>query len=281
MLAAAFLGGEWDADAMTARARRAIGRRAWLRAVAVEVLAAYHRPPLDRPRELGAYVAIVLDERRRRGARAARAARAAVSPGDGPRAVAGAADRHRRRPGGVPRTRLRRSSPGSPTSAGWSVTVDDERLRHYRYSRLPRDHGPPRVLERPKARLKAIQRRILREILAWIPVHDGRARVRPRPLGPDPCRAPHRPARGRAAGPRGLLRRRRRRARVRHLPHGRLSGGRRAHADRAVHERGAGRASRSPATTGSPAAWPRRTCRRARPRHRRSRTSPRSGSTAA
>ena len=38
--------------------------------------------------------------------------------------------------------------------------------------RVPRANGPPRVIERPKARLKEIQRWILREILAWIPVHD-------------------------------------------------------------------------------------------------------------
>ena len=51
---------------MAARGRRAVGRRGWLRAVAVEVLAAYERPPLDRPRELAAYIAIVLEERPRR-----------------------------------------------------------------------------------------------------------------------------------------------------------------------------------------------------------------------
>jgi RNA-directed DNA polymerase len=47
---------------MPRRARRAVGRRVWLQAVALEVLEAYHRPPLDRPRELSAYVEIVLDE---------------------------------------------------------------------------------------------------------------------------------------------------------------------------------------------------------------------------
>ncbi|HWK30290.1 MAG TPA: reverse transcriptase family protein [Solirubrobacter sp.] len=55
---------------------------------------------------------------------------------------------------------------------GLERVVHAERLRHYRYLRLPRDHGPPRVIERPKARLKEIQRHILDEILVWIPVHD-------------------------------------------------------------------------------------------------------------
>ena len=41
----------------------------------------------------------------------------------------------------------------------------DERLRHYRYSRCRAD-GPPRVIERPKPRLKEIQRRILRRAAA-------------------------------------------------------------------------------------------------------------------
>ena len=85
------------------------GRRVWLRTVALEVLEAYHRPPLDRPRELSAYVEIVIDELRAADAAAARAARAAVSPGDGPRAVAGAADRHDGRARVVPGARARRA----------------------------------------------------------------------------------------------------------------------------------------------------------------------------
>ena len=71
-----------------------------------------------------------------------------------------------------------------------------------------------------------------------------------------------------------------RRARLRDLPHRRLSRGRRAHADGAVHERGAARRSRSTGTTGSRGASPRRTCRRARRPRPRWRTSRPSGSTA-
>ena len=55
---------------------------------------------------------------------------------------------------------------------GLERVVDDERLRHYRYARLPRASGPPRVIERPKTRLKAMQRRVLHELLDWIPAHD-------------------------------------------------------------------------------------------------------------
>lgn len=46
------------------------------------------------------------------------------------------------------------------------------RLQHYRYAFVPKRHGPSRLIEAPKPRLKAIQRRILREILARVPVHD-------------------------------------------------------------------------------------------------------------
>ena len=46
------------------------------------------------------------------------------------------------------------------------------RLRHYRYALVPKADGSVRLLEAPKPRLKAIQRRILRDILALVPVHD-------------------------------------------------------------------------------------------------------------
>jgi len=44
-------------------------------------------------------------------------------------------------------------------------------LQHYDYHFIPKTKGPPRLLEAPKSRLKAIQRRILREILDAVPVH--------------------------------------------------------------------------------------------------------------
>jgi RNA-directed DNA polymerase len=45
-------------------------------------------------------------------------------------------------------------------------------LLHYHHILSPKRTGPPRLLEAPKARLKAIQRRILREILTPVPVHE-------------------------------------------------------------------------------------------------------------
>ena len=45
-------------------------------------------------------------------------------------------------------------------------------LQHYRYAFAPKKTGAPRLIEAPKPRLLAIQRRILHEILDLLPVHD-------------------------------------------------------------------------------------------------------------
>lgn len=45
------------------------------------------------------------------------------------------------------------------------------RLRHYDYRWRARPTAPPRLIERPKSRLKAAQRWVLHEILDWIPAH--------------------------------------------------------------------------------------------------------------
>jgi hypothetical protein len=51
-------------------------------------------------------------------------------------------------------------------------TVTTEQLRNYRYRALARQGGVPRVIEAPKARLKEVQRWILREILDHVPPHE-------------------------------------------------------------------------------------------------------------
>lgn len=45
-------------------------------------------------------------------------------------------------------------------------------LQHYRYSFVPKRSGPPRLIEAPKPKLMAIQRRILHAILDLVPAHD-------------------------------------------------------------------------------------------------------------
>jgi len=47
----------------------------------------------------------------------------------------------------------------------------EPRFQNYTYTIISKRNGKPRLLEAPKPRLKAIQRRILHEILAAIPVH--------------------------------------------------------------------------------------------------------------
>ncbi len=51
------------------------------------------------------------------------------------------------------------------------AAVTAPRLCHYRYQWRERPGRTPRLIEAPKSRLKAIQRRILREILDRVPVH--------------------------------------------------------------------------------------------------------------
>jgi RNA-directed DNA polymerase len=55
---------------------------------------------------------------------------------------------------------------------GLERTVEQEKLRNYRYRWTPRRSGLPRLIEAPKARLKEIQRWVLRKILNHVPVHD-------------------------------------------------------------------------------------------------------------
>jgi hypothetical protein len=54
---------------------------------------------------------------------------------------------------------------------GWTVRQSSPKLRHYVCHWQPRRRGRFRLIEAPKAKLKAIQRRILHELLNQIPPH--------------------------------------------------------------------------------------------------------------
>lgn len=171
----AFLAGVWNERALADRAGRALDRRPrWVRPVAREVLKTYHRPPADRPRELARFIELWLRDRQPD-------ANDQVPPRVRRWLVPKPAMGPKRWP--VPEI----ASVGSLATfldvsdgeLAWLAdarrlerTVTDEKLRHYRYATLPRPGRPARVIERPKQRLKGIQRRILHEILDWIPVHN-------------------------------------------------------------------------------------------------------------
>ena len=56
--------------------------------------------------------------------------------------------------------------------AAWRARGESESRCHYHHRWVARRHGPPRLIEAPKARLKAVQRRILDGILQHIPPHE-------------------------------------------------------------------------------------------------------------
>jgi RNA-directed DNA polymerase len=174
-LAYAFLAGTWSEVELVTRALAVLDARPrWVRPIARDVLASYHRPPADRARELAAFIDLALERRSSlSGEEHAPRVRRWLSPDP--------AMGRRRWP--VPELpSVGALSDFLELTSGelaWLAdaralerTVGDERLRNYRYGVLPRKGGPPRVIERPKPRLKSIQRRVLHEILDWIPAHD-------------------------------------------------------------------------------------------------------------
>ncbi len=173
-LAAAFLAGEWTEDELVRRAREAVAPPPrWLRPVAAAVMAAYPRPPVDRPRELAAYVRLTIAGLRGPWMpRPPRVRRFFVSQ-----------ERMGRRRWPVAELEttadlaaLLELDAGRldwlADARGLERSVESEQLRNYRYAWVPRRGAPPRLLEQPKSMLKAAQRRVLREVLDHIPAHD-------------------------------------------------------------------------------------------------------------
>lgn len=173
-VATALLAGRWRRPEMIRRIAVACGySRAprWISALTDEVLTAYHRAPADRPRELASFL------------RTTQAWARATSAPVPPRIV-------RRRP--TPTTVVRNpfGIPDLSDAAALARLLDVDQgelawfadlrglertaadpLRHYRWRVLDRRDGV-RLLAAPKPRLKEIQRRLLRHVLAPVPVHD-------------------------------------------------------------------------------------------------------------
>ncbi|WP_374457095.1 reverse transcriptase family protein [Nocardioides sp.] len=176
-LAAGFLGGEWSRQGLVESGTVVLGRRPrWLGPLARQVLALYPRPPLDRPRELATNLA----------SRPAAAKALATSPVVHPVAPTQMLANRWRLPVlddvGALADFLRLDQGDLDWFADprhLARTAADSRLQHYRVSHRVAPSGAIRVLEAPKPRLKAIQRRLLHEVAALVPPHDAARGFRP------------------------------------------------------------------------------------------------------
>jgi hypothetical protein len=182
-LAAAFLSGTWTADSLTRAGALALGSGGrWLRHLARRVLETFGDQPGRVTVEALAEVVAAHAGFRKACAEAWRLGESPVREIFWPRPVmapaAGAASSW-----GVPAL----STPGAlaewldltPRELDWfadchgfEARVPDGPLRHYTYRSVPGRSGKVRLIEVPKARLKAVQRRLLAGVLDRIPPHD-------------------------------------------------------------------------------------------------------------
>ncbi len=169
---------EWAVQPMVDSAQVVVGgRQRWLWKLARQVLAAYPRPLPDRPRELAAFIGAssILERAVVRSLKTGRPLRAEHIP---PAPV----QMHPRRPWPVPVLHdlddLARLLDLDPARLDWFADVrglqrraTSRRLHHYRYTWLTSASGRPRLLEAPLPRLRSLQRTLLEQVLAPIPVH--------------------------------------------------------------------------------------------------------------
>jgi RNA-directed DNA polymerase len=182
-LAAAFLSGTWTVDSLTRAGALALGSGGrWLRHLARRVLQTFGEHPECVTVEAMAEVIAGHAGFRKACAEAWRLGESPVCDVFWPRSVMAPA------PGppsawGVPAL----PTPGAlaewlgltPRELDWfadchgfEARVPDGPLRHYTYRPVSGRSGKVRLLEVPKARLKAVQRRLLAEILERVPPHD-------------------------------------------------------------------------------------------------------------
>ena len=191
-LADAFLAGPWRVDSIAENGGGVLDRWPdWMEPLAMSVVAVHRSAPVDRRRELVGLIDRFLAER-------------PAAPGDeGPPRLLRLLPVEPDLPPAYSLERWGRRR-SHPLTHGWPIapipsvpdlaerlelsvgqlawladvrslerTVADERLRNYRYRALPRGDGRlPRLIEAPKARLKEVQRWVLREILQHVPAHD-------------------------------------------------------------------------------------------------------------
>jgi hypothetical protein len=164
-LAERFLGAPWSLDGLLASGRDLLPRGRWwqVELCASAALSTYRRQPRDRPGELAE---TLLD---------------ALTPGHVHPTVVVWQLPARQVPTWPVRplpdaAALAQMAEVAPTELQWYADLrglqraaTQEQLRHYRYSWRPSSRRPARLIEAPKDRLKLIQRRILRDVLAVVP----------------------------------------------------------------------------------------------------------------
>lgn len=179
-LAAALLAGEWTEAALLARARHLLGRstRRSQQALIGELLSAIRTGYPPSPGWLTDF--LLSSPHFDRAVAPLRRSAAAMAPVLAPAVFSPAAKfAHLQIPRLATMDDLARWLQISVKHLQWYADADsrmrrqsDPALQHYRYLFTAKRSGPPRLIESPKPRLKAIQRRILAEILDAVPAHD-------------------------------------------------------------------------------------------------------------
>jgi hypothetical protein len=178
-LTAAFLAGPWSAEGLEVRGRVVLGRRnspRWLIRLSTRLVARFGtQPPLPTAADIARFLAAKLSVDRQWAA-SPRMSLLRLPPLEMQPSVLPA-------PIGIPPL----ETPGklaewlelTPEELDWFADRHGRErhtpagpLRHYRYRLLQKTSGRIRVLEVPKPRLKAMQRKILHELLEKIPAHS-------------------------------------------------------------------------------------------------------------
>ncbi len=180
----AFLDAPWTVELIAESGAACLDRwPSWMTALAMRVVAVHHAAPVDRRGELFALIATFLEEHVAPVGESEppRIVRLLVDrPDSGSRAGAERALRHGWAIAEIVSVPvLAERLELSDGQLAWLAdvrslerTVGREQLRNYRYRAIARPGGLPRVIEAPKARLKEIQRWVLREILDHVPPHQ-------------------------------------------------------------------------------------------------------------
>jgi RNA-directed DNA polymerase len=185
VLAEAFLAGPLDLERMVERATLVLGKRyRWVRPLARRVLAAFGGGARIRSVRVAEFVGNDTSfQRACEGSNLrihfARWAKLVMTPASGPPALWSV-------PAITTSAELASFLDIDPSELDWFADIQrrertsrGEALRHYRYRWVAKPSGSFRLIEAPKPRLKAFQRRILDEILGHVPPHDSAHGFRP------------------------------------------------------------------------------------------------------